>query len=457
MSKDDIWQSEPTVIKPSPGGRRGRKADDGQSETTTLFSALKGDESSAGLDYRSSNLPFIVSAARPQLNLLDRLRTMQSVPDVEQLRMAVIEEMRSYERRIANAGVDMEHARIAHYALCATIDDVVLATPWGANSSWGTNSIVSTFHRDVQGGERVFELLEHQHRDPGRNRDVLFLLYFCLSLGFRGRLRISPRGSLELSQIRDGLYRTLQGSMGDLERELSPQWRGINARNAKSGWRHVLPAFLAMMVLLVALGYVGVLNLLNTKSDDAIVTMASLPPIGTPSIKVDAPVAEPSDQADVIDNFLVFLKPEVERGVLTTTRNGKEVLVIFRNTGTFGAGSADVSSSFQQLLARVGKAIEDARFDVLITGHTDNRPIRTVRFPSNWHLSQARARAVSEIITQSVKPGRVRFEGRGETEPVNTNDTPQGREANRRIEMLVRYTRDTDTKVIVQEPGATQP
>jgi type VI secretion system protein ImpK len=454
MSKDDIWQSEPTVIKPSPGGRRGRKLDDSQPETTALFTAMKGTEYSDGIDYRSKSLPFIVSTARPQLNLLDRLRTMNTVPDVEQLRTAVIEEMRSYERRIANAGVDMEHARIAHYALCATIDDVVLATPWGANSSWGTNSIVSTFHRDVQGGERVFELLEHQHRDPGRNRDVLFLLYFCLSLGFRGRLRVSPRGALELSQIRDGLYRTLQSSMGDLERELSPQWRGINARNAKSGWRHLLPAFIAMMVLFVAVGYIGMLNLINTKSDDAIVTIASLPPNGSPSIQVEQPIAEPVEQADVIDNFLVFLKPEVDRGVLTTTRNGKEVLVIFRNTGTFEPGSADVSPEFEQLLQRVGQSIESARFDVVITGHTDNRPIRTVRFPSNWHLSQARARSVSDIITQKVNATRVRFEGRGETEPVDTNDTPQGREANRRIEMLVRYTRDTDPNVVLQKPRA---
>jgi type VI secretion system protein ImpK len=208
VSKDGTWQSEPTVIKPMPGGKRARKAEDG--EGTALLTALKSGEVHGDMDYRSSGMPLIVSAARPQLNLLGRLRSLQDGPDTYQLRTAVIEEMRSYERRLANGGVDMEHARIAHYVLCATIDDVVLATPWGAASDWGTNSIVSTFHRDVQGGERVFELLEHQHKDPGRNRDVLMLMYFCLSLGFRGRLRVSARGALELSQIRDGLYRTLQ-------------------------------------------------------------------------------------------------------------------------------------------------------------------------------------------------------------------------------------------------------
>lgn len=449
MSKDETWQSEPTVIKPSPGGRRARKSDD--SEGTALSTALKSGDLGSDLDFRSSGMPLIVSAARPQLNLLGRLRSLQDGPDTYQLRTAVIEEMRSYERRLANGGVDMEHARIAHYVLCATIDDVVLATPWGAASDWGTNSIVSTFHRDVQGGERVFELLDLQHRDPGRNRDILMLMYFCLSLGFRGRLRVSARGALELSQIRDGLYRTLRGSMDDMERELSPAWRGINARNANSGFKHWLPVFLGFVFLGLSLGYFGILTLLSTRSDEAVLTYSKLPPLGPASIKVTQPVQEFAEQVDVIDNFLLFLKPEIERGVLTATRNGNEILVRYRNTGAFDPGSADVSKNFEALLVRVAKAINEARFDVMITGHTDNRPIRTVRFPSNWELSQARAKSVTDIVLRQVPASKVKFEGRGEVESIDTNDTSQGRERNRRIEMLVRYTNDTVKNVVV--PG----
>jgi type VI secretion system protein ImpK len=454
VSKDETWQSEPTVIKPMPGGKRARKNDDGDS--TALFTALKSGEVHGDMDYRSSGMPLIVSAARPQLNLLGRLRSLQDGPDTFQLRSAVIEEMRSYERRLANGGVDMEHARIAHYVLCATIDDVVLATPWGAASDWGTNSIVSTFHRDVQGGERVFELLEHQHKDPGRNRDVLMLMYFCLSLGFRGRLRVSPRGALELSQIRDGLYRTLRGSMDDMERELSPAWRGINARNANSGFKHWLPVFLGFLFLGVSLGYIGILSLLSTRSDNAVLAYSKLPPIGPANIKVSQPVEEPVEQVDVIDNFLLFLKPEIERGLLTATRSGNEILVRYRNTGAFDPGSADVKKDFEALLSRVAKAINEARFDVMITGHTDNRPIRTVRFPSNWELSQARAEAVSSVVVKYVPASRVRFEGRGEVEAIDTNDTAQGRERNRRIEMLVRYTSDTVKNVVVPGQGSEQ-
>ncbi len=452
MSKEDVWQSEPTVIKPSPGGTKLRKGGDGK-ETTALFTALEGGEQASPIDFRSSGMPFLVAAARPQLNLLDRLRTLPDIGDPEQLRMAAVEEMRAYERKVANAGVDVEQARIAHYVLCATIDDVVLATPWGGSSNWGTNSLVSTFHRDVQGGERVFDLLERLHRDPGRNRDVLLLMYLCLSLGFRGRLRVSARGALELSQIRDSLYRTLQGTMGDIERELSPNWRGVNARNARSGFRHLMPAALAVLLLGLALGYIGILNTLNKRSDDLIVEVAALPPRGDPSIKVAQPIQQPPEEIDELQRFIAFLKPQVEKGVLTTARDGNEVVVRFRNTGFFNPGSANVSETFETLLAQIGKAISEARFVVLVTGHTDNRPIRSVRFPSNWHLSSERARVVSDILARSVPADRIRHEGRGETEPIDTNDTQAGRESNRRTEILVRYTRDTNPNVVIQDSG----
>jgi type VI secretion system protein ImpK len=450
MSKEDVWQSEPTVIKPSPGGNKPRKQ---AGESTALFTALESSEPASPIDFRASGMPFLVSAARPQLNLLDRLRSLPDIADPEQLRIAAVEEMRAYERKVANAGVDVEHARIAHYVLCATIDDVVLATPWGAGSDWGSNSLVSTFHRDVQGGERVFDLLEHLHRDPGRNRDVLMLLYLCLSLGFRGRLRVTPRGALELSHMRDSLYRTLQGTMGDIERELSPNWRGVNARNARSGWRHLLPAALAFLLLAVALGYIGILNLLNTESDRLIVSVAGLPPNGVPSIKVSQPLGQPAEPDDALGQFVRFLKPEIDKGTVTVSRNGNEVLVRFRNTGFFTPGSATVSPTFERLLDRVAKAIADAKFSVMVTGHTDNRPIRTVRFPSNWHLSTERAKAVADVLSRQVQGERVAHEGRGETEPVDTNDTSAGREANRRTEVLVRYTKDTDRNVTVEGAG----
>lgn len=457
-ASDDLWQDEPTVIKPTPGGRRRPEEPREQTVLATALGASGGEPTRLGapppVDGDAAGMPLVVSAARPLLNLLHRLRG-EPPADVARLRSAVIEEMRAYERKLANGSVDVEDARIAHYVLCATIDDVVLSTAWGAESSWGTSSIVSTFHRDVQGGERVYELLDRLHRDPGRYRDVLTLIYVALSLGLRGRLRVSARGAIEFAQIRDGLYRTLRDLMGNVERELSPNWRGVMARGTGRNLSRFLPLFLGLLAILGTLGYVGLLNVLNTRSDETTIAVAALPPRGDPSIAVETPVEPPPpsvEATDAVEDFLVFLRPEVERGVLTTTRSGDEVLVRFRGTGSFAPGAARIEPGFEALVDRVGRAIAEARFDVLVTGHTDDRPIGTVRFPSNWHLSQARARSVAEIVGRHVPPDRLLYEGRGETEPIDTNDTVEGRAANRRIEMLVRYTPDSAPNIVIRSP-----
>jgi type VI secretion system protein ImpK len=98
---------------------------------------------------------------------------------------------------------------------------------------------------------------------------------------------------------------------------------------------------------------------------------------------------------------------------------------------------------------------------VLVTGYTDNQPIRTVRFPSNWHLSQERADVVKSMLDARLtgkyaSPNRVRAEGRAESEPVAPNDTPENRARNRRVEvtLLVAPT-ETVRQLATQESAGT--
>ena len=73
----------------------------------------------------------------------------------------------------------------------------------------------------------------------------------------------------------------------------------------------------------------------------------------------------------------------------------------------------------------------------MIAGHTDNQPIRTARFPSNWHLSQERADVVRTELGKLVEPARLRAEGRADTQPLVDNTTPAGRARNRRVEVTL--------------------
>ncbi len=76
---------------------------------------------------------------------------------------------------------------------------------------------------------------------------------------------------------------------------------------------------------------------------------------------------------------------------------------------------------------------------MVITGHTDSQPIHSARFPSNWHLSQERATSVLRLMSKTVTdPGRMKAEGRADSEPLAPNDTPANRSLNRRVEVILK-------------------
>ena len=74
---------------------------------------------------------------------------------------------------------------------------------------------------------------------------------------------------------------------------------------------------------------------------------------------------------------------------------------------------------------------------MVISGHTDNQPIRSLRFPSNWHLSKDRAASAKVLLSGAVKPERLAAEGRADTEPVADNSSAEGRARNRRVEITL--------------------
>ena len=88
--------------------------------------------------------------------------------------------------------------------------------------------------------------------------------------------------------------------------------------------------------------------------------------------------------------------------------------------------------------ARIAKLLEQEKGFIKVVGHTDSIPIKSVRFPSNYHLSVERAKAVAELLKQGVsQPDRFQIEGKGAETPIETNATPEGRSKNRRVEILI--------------------
>jgi type VI secretion system protein ImpK len=377
----------------------------------------------------------LVAAAAALLGLCAQLKNSSSHPDVEGLRLRVLREIDAFERRITPLGLAPRAIKASKYALCATIDDIVLNTPWGSRSVWTTRSMVGSLFSETWGGDRFFDLLAQLKKDPGVNVDLLELLYYCMSLGFEGRFRIASRGASELSVLREDVYRLIRAARGEFERGISPHWRGVAA--ARKLLRGIVPAWVvgAAGVALLLLLYAGLLFALNARSDLVFDDLAALPPTGAVSL---ARVAPPPVIVMRGDRLRRFLEPEIREGLVTVAEDAQQIVVTIRGAGMFDSASPMVKSQFEPLLRRIGEALNDQPGAVLLTGHTDATPIRSLAFPSNYHLSLARAKSVAEIITSKMnEPGRVREEGRGSTEPVASNDTPEGRQQNRRTEIII--------------------
>ena len=116
----------------------------------------------------------------------------------------------------------------------------------------------------------------------------------------------------------------------------------------------------------------------------------------------------------------------------------REVVVIMKEKVTFMPGEVDVLVGSQYLLDRIAEIINRyPGYLVEISGHTDDVPIRTPLYPSNWELSVARAASVLKyfINNHSVDPSRLSIKGNADKKPLTTNDTPENRGRNRRVEI----------------------
>ncbi|BDG73406.1 type VI secretion system protein TssL, long form [Roseomonas fluvialis] len=393
----------------------------------------------------------LAAAAQPLLDLLGRLSNagMTAPPQGEELRERALRAFRQFETDARDLGISAEQVRAAHYILCASLDDVVLSYNWGQASVWSVQSLVATFHQEVKSGDRFFDVLAGMQKDPGRWKDALEVAYLCLALGFQGRYRLSPRGASELERIREGLYQLLVQVRAPWERELSPHWKGVDAPHR--GPRRGIPAWVAACVAVFALGmgYAWLANAMNENSDGLYARMAALPPGAFPEIVRPAPPRPPAPPPpppanvpppppDFLATLQQFLKPEIDQGLLTVFGDGRSITVRLKGTGMFASGSATLEPRFVPILQRVGQGLRTEPGRVQVIGHSDNQPIRTVRFPSNFQLSAARAEAAAAVISAATgDASRFTTEGRADAEPIADNRTAEGREANRRIEVIL--------------------
>jgi type VI secretion system protein ImpK len=316
---------------------------------------------------------------------------------------------------------------------------------------WSNRGLLISFHNETWGGEKFFTALERLLAQPRANLNLLELMYLCLALGFEGRYRVREGGRDQLNQMREQLFQTIRSQRGEPESELSPHWQGVG--KPQDPLRHSLPLWVfSTLAAVTLLALFTVFSFaLNRDSDPVYLSLNALDQRLPALAERDAPAPLiPAEPATAL-TLRRLLAEDIVAGRLTVVDRPLGQTVILRGDDLFASGSVAIKPPYLLPLRHIAEALAQLPGKVLVTGHTDSVPIQTLRFPSNWHLSQERATRVSNLLAEITgSPARFSAEGRAESEPLVPDNPKDAR--NRRVEVML----ITPANTTVATPGAQQ-
>jgi type VI secretion system protein ImpK len=446
---DPFAPSDATILRPRPGRRPAAPAAGGApaapapgaapapaglAPPTALRTPAGGSSSAAPgpgvAEFVSGGRNPILQAAIPLLVLAGRLRGQIANADVENLRRQCVQEVRDFEDRCRRASVPDADVLAARYALCTVLDEAVLNTPWGAQSGWAGQSLLVTFHREAQGGEKFFQLLERLLGEPQRYLALLELWYVCLSLGFEGRYRLDERGASRLADVRRDLYLRIEQLRGGTEPELSAHWRGVEDR--RNAVLRLVPLWVvaAAAVAIVLGAWLLLDSRLNRRSAPVSAALAN---VGLQHLEAAAPATAPPS------GVATLLAPQIAEGLVAVDEQGARTRITLTVPDLFASASTRVNPRFDSLVHAIGAALSAVPGRIIVIGHTDDQPVHSLQFQNNYELSQARAVTMAKLLEREV-PDVTRFEtiGKGDSDPLyRPASLPQNRARNRRVEIVL--------------------
>jgi len=157
----------------------------------------------------------MLDAATPLLGMVMRLATMNNQSMAEHLFSQVVTDVQAVGQLLEEQGYEPGVIVSFRYILCTFIDEAALGNGWSNQNEWIKQSLLVHFHNEAWGGEKIFILLERLIREPKRYQDLLEFLYFCFSLGFRGRYKVAAQPQDEFEQIYRRLHHVLHTLRGD--------------------------------------------------------------------------------------------------------------------------------------------------------------------------------------------------------------------------------------------------
>ncbi len=219
-----------------------------------------------------------------------------------------------------------------------------------------------------------------------------------------------------ISSVNDGKYRLLSDSLNAAFRGASTTFDPVQAGQARIG----SGADLQMSIVQSSMLQDQPHALLNQK-----------------------PVVEGADERTrdlrrVAEDVEHAMAPLIDAKLVKVTRNANSVEIEIGSDILFQSGAASLSATAQPVLVQLATTLKPFKSLIRVEGHTDDRPIRTVAYASNWELSAGRAASVVHLLTDNgVDPARLAVVAYGEFRPLRPNDSAEARNANRRVVLVL--------------------
>ena len=392
----------------------------------------------------------LINAFSPLLGLAPELEAVSPPDNPDVLRARLLDNLTYARDNAVSAGLSLTQADKGAWFVAALLDDIALNTPWGGNSGWPRMPLVAELYGNVDAGTRFFDLTDDLMTYPARDPDLLQLVFMCLSLGFRGKHRISSDGGeAALTQLRSQMSRAM-GGRDALDQPLSPNWQGVMADDEDRGFIAPLWAIGVVCAALITAIYAGLGISLSNRGEQLYTIADILPPPERAAIfrPVIETITEPAElvvpfQLEMLPLFTAAAPQDTARALGGREDVSLVVLVVqATEPEVFRSSKADLNAEYGALIASVAGVIkENQEFigQIKVVGHTDSIPVqRSNPFQSNQRLSEARAKAIAELLVATGLPASlIVYEGRAASEPIGDNATREGRARKRRVEIIL--------------------
>ena len=177
------------------------------------------------------------------------------------------------------------------------------------------------------------------------------------------------------------------------------------------------------------------------------------------TLEFDEPDDDNEDLEREAERIRRALEAEIKDGAIAVVTEQDKVVIHILEKASFPSGDATVRDAFEPTLGKIAKLLTASNGRIDVAGHTDDVPIATARFRSNWELSTSRAVSVAELLLSAaaLEPRRFTVTGHADTKPRAPNDTAEGRAANRRVDIRIVIGEDWDSPNVISADDTLLP